>query len=69
MSFRYIKVLRSRIFLIGVIIALGIISSVTKGKVATITSVAAGIVMIYVGITLTLWIIKTPVKRNKDAEI
>lgn len=63
---RYLKVLRKNILLVIVIITLIIVSSVTKGKTATITSTLAGIVMIYSGITFIIWLIRTPTKREKD---
>lgn len=66
MLLRYLKVLKGRVFLIIVIIALIIISSVTKGKTATVTATLAGIVMIYLGFVYIMWIIKTPVKKEKD---
>ncbi len=66
MTFRYLKVFKKKIFLIILIIALIIASSVTKGKTAKTTSVLAGIAMIYGGITFIIWIIRTPVKKEKD---
>lgn len=66
MLFRYLKVLKKNIFLIIVIITLIIVSSVTKGKTATITSTLAGIAMIYGGFTFIMWIIRTPTKKEKD---
>lgn len=66
MTFRYLKVFKKNIVLIILIIALIIISSVTKGKTAATTSVLAGIAMIYGGITFIIWIIRTPVKKEKD---
>jgi prepilin signal peptidase PulO-like enzyme (type II secretory pathway) len=66
MVFRYLKVFKKNIFLIIVIITLIIVSSVTKGKTATITSTLAGIAMIYGGITFIMWIIRTPTKKEKD---
>lgn len=66
---RYLKVFRKKIFLAILIIALIIISSVTKGKTAKTTAVLAGIGMIYGGITFILWMIKAPVKKDKDEAI
>lgn len=66
MPTRYLKVFKKNIFLIIVIIALIIVSSVTKGKTASVTSVLAGIAMIYGGITFIIWIIRTPTKKEKD---
>lgn len=63
---RYLKVFRKKIFLIITTIALIIISSVTKGKTATVTSTLAGICLIYAGITYVVWIIKTPTTNEKD---
>lgn len=66
MSSRYLKVFKKKIFLIIVTIALVVISSVTKGKTATITSTLAGVVLIYSGFTYIVWIIRTPTKKEKD---
>ncbi len=63
---RYLKVFKKNILLIIVIITLIIVSSVTKGKTATVTSKLAGIAMIYGGITFIIWIIRTPTKKEKD---
>lgn len=63
---RYLKVYKKNIFLIIVIITLIVVSSVTKGKTATITSTFAGIAMIYGGVSFIIWIIKTPTKKEKD---
>jgi amino acid permease len=63
---RYLKVFRKNIILIIIIITLIIVSSVTKGKTASITSTLAGIAMIYGGVTFIIWIIKTPTKKEKD---
>ena len=65
MVLRYLKVFKKNIFLIIVIITLIIVSSVTKGKTATITSTLAGIAMIYGGITFIMWIIRTPTKKDE----
>lgn len=66
---RYLKVFRKKIFLIIVTIALIVISSVTKGKTATITSTLAGVALIYAGITYIVWIIRTPTKKEKDEAV
>ena len=63
---RYLKVFKKKIFLIIITIALIIVSSVTKGKTATITSTLAGIALIYAGLTYIVWRIKTPTKKEKD---
>jgi small-conductance mechanosensitive channel len=67
MLLRYFKVFRKTILIVVVIIALIVISTVTTGKTAKITAVIAGIGMIYAGISFVFWLIKTPVKKNKDA--
>jgi hypothetical protein len=66
---RYLKVFKKKIFLIIITIALIIISSVTKGKTATITSTLAGIALIYAGFTYIVWIIRTPTKKEKDEPV
>ena len=66
MVVRYLKVYKKSILLALIIIALIVISSLTKGKTASMTSTLAGVVMIYGGITFILWIIRTPTKKEKD---
>ncbi len=66
MLLRYLKIIKKRVFFIIVIITLIIVSSVTKGKTATVTATLAGILMIYAAFSYIMWIIKTPVKREKD---
>ena len=64
---RYLSVFKNHLFLLVIIIALIIISSLTKGKIAVVTSTIAGIAMIYAGISFVIWLIKTPAKKDKDA--
>ncbi len=64
---RYLSVFKNHLFLLVIIIALIIISSLTKGKTAVVTSTIAGIAMIYAGISFVIWLIKTPAKKDKDA--
>jgi Ca2+/Na+ antiporter len=66
MLLRYLKILKKRVFFVIVVIALIIVSSVTKGKTATITAYLAGILMIVAAFSYIMWIIKTPVKKDKD---
>jgi phage-related holin len=66
---RYWSVYWINILLIVVILALIIISSVTRGKIAKVTSIAAGIVMLYVAFKFILWIVKTPAKKDRDATV
>lgn len=64
---RYLSVFKNHVFLLILIVALVIVSSLTKGKTAVVTSTIAGIVMIYAGISFVIWIIKTPAKKDKDS--
>lgn len=66
MPTRYLKVFKKKIFLIILTITLIIISYTTKGKTSTVTSILAGIALIYSGLTYVFWIIKTPTKKEKD---
>ena len=62
--------LKRNLLLIIIIIVLIVVSSVTKDKkTAKITSISAGITMIYLGIKFIIWIIKSPVKKEKDEAI
>jgi hypothetical protein len=63
---KYFPVFKKHLFFLILIIALVVISSLTTGKTATITSTIAGIVMIYAGISFVIWIIKTPIKKDRD---
>jgi hypothetical protein len=63
---KYLPVFKKHLFFFILIVALIIISSLTTGQTAIITSTIAGIVMIYAGISFIIWIIKTPVKKDKD---
>jgi amino acid permease len=64
---RYWSVYKINILLIIVIIALIIVSSVTRGRTAKVTSIAAGVVMLYLAFKFIMWIIKTPAKKDRDA--
>ncbi len=63
---RYIHIFKSHIFILAVLIALVIISYITIGRTSVVTSITAGIVMIYIGVVVAIWIIRTPSKKNKD---
>jgi len=63
---KYLSVFKSHVIILSLLVILVIISSVTRGTTATTTSVLAGIVMIYAGITFFIWIIKTPAKKSKE---
>ena len=63
---RYLKVYRKHLVFLLVLIALVYISSVTKGKTATITSYIAGAIMLAIGLFFIVWIIKTPTKNDND---
>jgi amino acid permease len=63
---RYFNVLRRHFVVLILIIALVIISSVTKGKISVVTSYAAGALMIYAAISFIVYIIKTPAKKSKE---
>lgn len=69
MARRYFSVFKRHIYLTILLIILIVVSSVTPGYISTITSVAAGLVMILLGLALTLWIIKTPAKSSNDEGI
>lgn len=66
---RYIKVYKKYLLLLAMIVGLIAISSYTRGNIAQITAVLAGITMIFAGLSLTLWIIQTPSKTDKDAVV
>jgi len=66
MLLKYIKIFWRNILLFAIIIALVIVSSKTQGKTSTITATLAGVVMIYLAAKFILYIIKTPIKTEKD---
>jgi hypothetical protein len=66
---RYWSVYKVNILLIVVIIVLIVISSRTRGKTAKATSIAAGVVMLYLAFKFIIWIVKTPTKKDKDATV
>lgn len=66
MEFRYLKVFKRKIILLFVIIALVIISSVTKGKTAVVMSTLTGIFLIVIAVYYIIWIVKTPTKKESD---
>ena len=63
---RYFTVFKKHLIFLIIIIALIIISSITRGRISVITSTIAGLVMIYAGISFVIWIIRTPAKKEKD---
>ena len=63
---RYLSVFKNHVIIMVVFLALIIVSSVTTGKLSTITTVLTGVLMIYAAIVFTFWIIKTPSKKGKD---
>ena len=66
---RYLSVFRNHVIIMVLFLALIIVSSITQGKLSVYTSVLTGILMIYAAIVFTIWIIKTPSKKNKDEGI
>ncbi len=63
---KYFPVLKRHFVIAILLLALIVISSVTKGNISVITAYAAGALMIYAGISFTLWILKTPAKKSKE---
>ena len=63
---RYLFVFKNHVILMVIFLALIIVSSVTNGKLSSVTTVLTGILMIYAAIVFTFWIIKTPSKKSKD---
>jgi Ca2+/Na+ antiporter len=66
---RYLSVFRNHVILMLLLLALIIFSSRTNGRLSVYTSVFTGILMIYAAIVFTIWIIRTPSKKNKDEGI
>jgi len=66
MQWRYLKVFKRKILALVLVIGLIIVSSITKGRTSVILSTITGIILIVIGIYYIVWIIKTPVKKEKD---
>jgi Ca2+/Na+ antiporter len=66
MQWRYLKVFKRKILALILVVALITLSSITKGKTAIVLSTITGIVLIVIGVYYIIWIIKTPVKKEKD---
>ena len=63
---RYLSVFKNHVIIMVVFLALIIVSSVTNGKLSSVTTVLTGVLMIYAAIVFTFWIIKTPARKSKD---
>ena len=63
---RYLSVFKNHVIIMVVFLALIIFSSLTSGKLSSVTTVLTGVLMIYAAIVFTLWIIKTPSKKSND---
>ena len=66
MQIRYLKVFKKKIFLFFLAVGLIVVSSVTKGKTAIISSTITGILLIITAIYYIIWIMRTPTKKEKD---
>jgi NhaP-type Na+/H+ or K+/H+ antiporter len=69
MQWRYLKVFKRKILALIFVVALIVVSSVTKGKTSVVLSTITGIILIIIGIYYIIWIMKTPVKKEKDEGI
>jgi len=67
MAKRYLTVYGRNILLSITIVVLIVISTVSKGSTARATAIAAGIVMIYLAFKFIIWLIRMPVKKDRDA--
>jgi hypothetical protein len=63
---KYLTVFKKHFVILFLLLALIVVSSVTKGNLSVVTAYAAGALMIYAAISFTLWIIKTPSKKTKE---
>ncbi|MDQ6812280.1 MAG: hypothetical protein M3040_00860 [Bacteroidota bacterium] len=69
MQYRYLKVFKRKIVVLILIVILIVVSSVTKGKLATILSTITGILLIVTAIYYIVWILKTPTTKEKDESV
>jgi hypothetical protein len=63
---RYLNIYKRHTVLFAILLVLIIISSIASGSVATFSSIAAGLLMIILGVGAALWILKTPTKKPKE---
>lgn len=63
---RYLRVYRKQLIALVILIVLVVISSRTRGTLAKTTAIAAGVIMVVAAISLVIWIIKTPVKKDNN---
>ncbi|GEO11313.1 hypothetical protein [Segetibacter aerophilus] len=66
MQLRYLKVFKRKILLLILVIALIVVSSVTKGKTSVVLSTITGIILIVTAIYYIVWIMRTPTKKESD---
>ena len=63
---RLLSVFKRHILILGILITLVVVSSISKGQTAVVTSTLAGLLMIYAAISFTFYILKTPSRKNKE---
>jgi len=69
MQWRYLKVFKRKILALILVVVLIAASSITKGRTSVVLSTITGIVLIIIGVYYIIWIIKTPVKKEKDEAV
>jgi Ca2+/Na+ antiporter len=69
MQWRYFKVFKRKILALILVAGLITVSSITKGKTSVVLSTITGIILIIIGVYYIIWIIKTPVKKEKDEPV
>jgi len=69
MQWRYFKVFKRKILALVLVAALITASSITKGRTSVVLSTITGIILIIIGVYYIIWIIKTPVKKEKDEAV
>ena len=63
---RYLAVYKVKILLLILIIILVIVGSITKGTTSVIATSLAGLLLIYLALSILAYIIKSPAKKNRD---
>jgi len=69
MQWRYFKVFKRKILALILVAGLITVSSVTKGKTSVVLSTITGVILIIIGVYYIVWIIRTPVKKEKDEAV
>ena len=66
MAKRYFNVFRNHVVILVLLVATVFVSEITSGTVASVTKIAAGVMMIYAAIYYAVWLMKRPTTSVKE---